>query len=524
MAQTWHQVRPGEMRADCGGCHAHSQAPLRFEDTAAAQPGYVVADLTATTPLVTHDAQGQPAIRVVPSSVVNVEFYRDVRPLLQRSCVPCHTKTSPAPPGALVLDDLTLYEDGLPGDYLRLASDGDARWGYPPLVTVGHPVWRQTNASRYVRVFQSRRSLLVWKIFGARLDGWTNADHPTESTPGNASTLPAGAGVNEADLDFTGSIMPPPGSGVPPLSIDERMTIARWIDLGAPIDAAQSAYGWFLDDLRPTLTVSEPRPGANVAPVDAIVIGAVDADSGIDAATLSVTADIPLGGHDPGTELAGDAVPAGDGIYRIALGTPLDATLRTHLHVSIADRQGNVTRVDRAFSVAPDTGPSRTPTPAQRTATRTPTPQPTATPVAVHDSAILPIRRPIRIRIPRGADSRTARVRVTVRNADAPGPSEAQGHVIQLVTDPGTCPPDLIATLPDFDHRTGGAQDTAVVPPRRRKRAQLTLRARAADFDTAATAATCHLRLIALGPGTDPTPTDDVVDVEVQVEDTNDAR
>ena len=28
MAQTWHQVRPGEMRADCGGCHAHSQQPL----------------------------------------------------------------------------------------------------------------------------------------------------------------------------------------------------------------------------------------------------------------------------------------------------------------------------------------------------------------------------------------------------------------------------------------------------------------------------------------------------------------
>ena len=29
MAQTWHQVRPGEMRNDCGGCHAHSQAAAR---------------------------------------------------------------------------------------------------------------------------------------------------------------------------------------------------------------------------------------------------------------------------------------------------------------------------------------------------------------------------------------------------------------------------------------------------------------------------------------------------------------
>ena len=37
MAQTWHQLRPGEIRNDCGGCHAHSQKPTDFEQTAAAQ-------------------------------------------------------------------------------------------------------------------------------------------------------------------------------------------------------------------------------------------------------------------------------------------------------------------------------------------------------------------------------------------------------------------------------------------------------------------------------------------------------
>ena len=31
MAQTWHQVRPGEVRNNCGGCHAHSQEPTPFE-------------------------------------------------------------------------------------------------------------------------------------------------------------------------------------------------------------------------------------------------------------------------------------------------------------------------------------------------------------------------------------------------------------------------------------------------------------------------------------------------------------
>src|SRR5262249_11997053 len=53
MAQTWHQLRPGEIRTDCGGCHAHSQKPTPFEKTAAARDDYKVWDLTQRTPLVT---------------------------------------------------------------------------------------------------------------------------------------------------------------------------------------------------------------------------------------------------------------------------------------------------------------------------------------------------------------------------------------------------------------------------------------------------------------------------------------
>src|SRR5262249_41975362 len=45
MAQTWHQLRPGEIRNDCGGCHAHSQKPTEFKLTAAARPDYKVFDL-----------------------------------------------------------------------------------------------------------------------------------------------------------------------------------------------------------------------------------------------------------------------------------------------------------------------------------------------------------------------------------------------------------------------------------------------------------------------------------------------
>ena len=52
-SQTWHQLRPGELRNDCGGCHAHSQNPTDFAKTVASHDYYKLWDLTKDTPLVT---------------------------------------------------------------------------------------------------------------------------------------------------------------------------------------------------------------------------------------------------------------------------------------------------------------------------------------------------------------------------------------------------------------------------------------------------------------------------------------
>ncbi|REJ74085.1 MAG: hypothetical protein DWQ36_09405 [Acidobacteria bacterium] len=352
-SQTWHQVRPGEVRVDCGGCHAHSQQPLAFEQTAAGQPGFPAVDLAATTPLLSADAQGNPITVELAQPVFDVEFLRHIRPLLQRSCVSCHTQDDPSPPGNLVLDDLAEI-DGLPGDYYRLAADTGADFGHPPVIANG--TWRQTNRSRYVRAFQSRRSLLIWKIFGERLDGWSNADHPTESVPGDASTLPAGTDANDADLDFTGTRMPPPGSGATPLSADEQRLFARWIDLGAPVDldGPQTEYGWMLDDLRPALHLDAPRGGWNPQPVSAIRYGVADANSGIDPTSVSVAASFEVAGRPPGAELADLALHLGDGVFEIDLGAPLGDVSDETVTVEVADLQGNVTRVHRHFSTVPD--------------------------------------------------------------------------------------------------------------------------------------------------------------------------
>jgi hypothetical protein len=178
--------------------------------------------------------------------------------------------------------------------------------------------------------------------------------------PGDASTLPSGASPNLADLDYTGTVMPPVGSGVPALTIDEKMTIARWIDLGCPInngDGGATEYGWFLDEIRPTLEVSVPREGRSMDNLTELVIGVADANSGIEPGSLSVVANFALAGRSAGAELADLATPIGDGIYRISLGAPAAVPDDGEIHFEVRDRQGNTTWVTRQRSAAPFTPP-----------------------------------------------------------------------------------------------------------------------------------------------------------------------
>jgi hypothetical protein len=352
MAQTWHQVRPGEVRNNCGGCHAHSQQPLLIQNTLAGKPGYKPIDLTTMVTLLTKTPGGQPTVRTNPPGAVNVEFLRDIRPVLQRSCVACHSTTNAQ--GNLVLNDYTSY-GGLPGDYARLADDNGARWGYKPVIS--SRTWRQSNASRYVRMFQSRRSLLIWKIFGRRLDGWTNADHPTESAPGDPASLPPGADPNRADLDYTGEIMPPSASGVTPLTEDEKTMFARWVDLGCPINTGtgdDANYGWFLDELRPTVTISTPRQNLNTAPLAAIRIGVADAYTGLGDGTLSVKAGFSVNSAPAGTELVSQGSFIAPGIFSIPLQAPISSLSTSYVAVAVADLQGNTNRIEVRFWV--DTG------------------------------------------------------------------------------------------------------------------------------------------------------------------------
>jgi hypothetical protein len=379
-AQTWHQLRPGEIRHDCGGCHAHSQRPTDFDLTAAAEGDYKEWDLVNETPLVTSKAQDQSGkkwdandrtgLRVIKNGPFNVEYFRDVQPIFKKSCTACHTKKADKPAGNLVLDAdnekvSAEHRGQFPGTYYRLALDEGAKFGHKP---VGWDSWGAMQASRYIRKMQSRRSLLVWKIYGRRLDGFSNDDHPSESEPGKGDLVFKGKPVDMQkfkhmqDIDYTGSIMPPPDAvkagKVAPLTDEDRRTLVRWIDLGCPIDLdydpahpERRGEGWMADDNRPILTLTYPQPRLNFFGLSRILVGMHDYYTGLDMDSFSVVADFPVEGAPAGTNLASKFREKTQGVWELKLAKPITELAKGKLTVSVKDRQGNVSRIERTFSV-----------------------------------------------------------------------------------------------------------------------------------------------------------------------------
>jgi len=287
------------------------------------------------------DVKDETGLRFV-KGVLNVEYYRDIRPIFERSCVACHSGKSAEPAAGLVLDDDTSTRgQPLPGTYRTLVHSGGSK------------------STRYLWPSQSRNSLLTWKVFGRRTDGFpeklvpgAEGDHAHHLTRGGLPYSP-----------FKGPMMPPPDavkSGkVAPLTDEDRRTIVRWIDLGCPIDLdfdptqpEKRGLGWLLDDHRPTLTLTSPQAGVN-EPLTRILIGMYDYDTGLDLNSFQVTADFPLDGAAAGTNLAPRLKALPGSRWELQLVRPINELSRGKLTVSVRDRQGNVTRIERTFSVAP---------------------------------------------------------------------------------------------------------------------------------------------------------------------------
>src|SRR5262249_20859135 len=156
----------------------------------------------------------------------------------------------------LVLDDDT-------------SRDGQGPATYRALV---HP--KDSKSTRYVWPSQSRNSLLTWKVFGRRTDGFpeklvpgAEGDHVSHLARGGSPFSPFKGTIMPAREAVAGTYEGPDGEKVKvqPLTDEDRRTLVRWIDLGCPLDKdfdpkdpEKRGNGWMLDDQRPTLTLTYP--------------------------------------------------------------------------------------------------------------------------------------------------------------------------------------------------------------------------------------------------------------------------
>ncbi len=296
---TWHDFRPGEFKVDCGGCHAHdSDEQVPFEGTLASQLKVEgLADITD------------------PSKHKRYEFIDDIWPILKQKCGDCHgDKENDALPN--LVDDTEV----------RLSSDQRAdNAKVPQAYRTLADVWRtpgSLQASPYVAYLNPRASMLVWKLYNKRLDGWANTDRGD-------------------DIDFSGAIDCTAHEVATP---EEKRKIALWIDLGCLIDIGKvdssgrtTPFHANGDATRPTINFSRLE-------AEKVIVGVWDheldkVEATLDGQAISLT-------------------PMSDDRYSLPI--PADGGF---LSVKATDKTGNWHQLDWTYTSFDDTDPGPDPGP-----------------------------------------------------------------------------------------------------------------------------------------------------------------
>ena len=118
-----------------------------------------------------------------------------------------------------------------------------------------------------------------------------------------------------------------------------------------PRNPDRRGQGWMLDEGRPTLTLAYPGPGQNAEPITSLLIGMHDYGTGLDLDSLRVTADFPIDGIAAGENLASRFEQLGR-LALEAVAQEIDRQIAGgELTISIKDREGNMSKIERTFSV-----------------------------------------------------------------------------------------------------------------------------------------------------------------------------
>ncbi|NOX76667.1 MAG: hypothetical protein GXP17_08695, partial [Gammaproteobacteria bacterium] len=282
----------------CVGCHVHTRDGMDPFASRAKTNINKFGDFTgASAPLfVGMDANGYPTVASAQATYAGeagatarrsfaVDWANNISAIVQNRCASCHG------PGQSAQQKTGLLLDGSNNTYQlitenRIRTSGGTTIlnaytnpgnGLTDLDASGTdritPHYDCCTPSRWVSINSARSSMLVWALYGERLDG----RDPLTGLP------PEGSGVVVDTRGFEyPEIWPKVGEHLAYVSNmpeSEKRLIARWLDIGAPWRNVHD------DMMRPVITIT-PVGGSSVS---SILIGLWD-DSPLDFTRFSVTA------------------------------------------------------------------------------------------------------------------------------------------------------------------------------------------------------------------------------------------
>ncbi len=289
----------------CAGCHVHTREGMNTFDSLAEGNDSEFGDFTGiSAPLfVGEDAEGYPTVAsaqvTYPGEAGStarrsfaVDWDNNIAPIVQDRCASCHAEGESAQQltglrldGSnrtyeLLTKNKYTREDGTVIDSGFKSGDGLTDIDVPDRDRItSRNGNRCCTPSRWVSVNSARSSMLVWALYGERLDG---RDPITGLPPTGLPPRDSGVLVDGKGLEFP-EIWPKVSEHLAYVSNmpeAEKRLIARWLDIGAPKLNVHD------DMMRPVMTLT---PVGGASSVDSILVGLWD-DSPLDFARFKVMA------------------------------------------------------------------------------------------------------------------------------------------------------------------------------------------------------------------------------------------
>lgn len=298
---TSRTVNGGEQQL-CSGCHVHTrEGQNAFESLAKLDTAAAFADFTGkSAPLFTGlDGDGNPVVEnanqvynELSAPGVNnrrsfaTDWVNGVRNVIDARCASCHGEGMSAQQmTGLRLDNTDQSYDLLSTNEYRREDGVLINHSFKPgdglndVISATPGADRITQryscctVSRWLSLNSARSSMLVWALYGERLDG---RDPTTGLAPTNSGVQSDSNGFDKGEIwpavaEHAAYLADMPES--------EKRLIARWIDMGAPRINTHD------DMIEPVLTIT---PVSNDAAINAILVGVWD-DSALDYTKFRAT-------------------------------------------------------------------------------------------------------------------------------------------------------------------------------------------------------------------------------------------